>query len=431
MRNVSPSSSSSLFNSQPYSFLPVEDPYTVLHHFTPDPFQAPWLQALSDPPPPTNPDSEAFPIFSSASKLADRTADLASRLEAQPPPHFITRGYSTRASVPAITLDSEAADDAAVQKYELPERWMGTRDFGVLPQIRERPGYGLVEVEVEREEVSSSEREEEARDGLEYIRDTVYGGTEGLAYARSVMEFVNGASASAAAARTRGSTTGEGEDAKPGKAEEEEEEEEWEEPPGGLGMSLQDWITQNVLQPATGGMHGVLATTADRLRASTTSTKPEPNAPADEAEKKSSLTLAVPPDVDDPISAQIHQSLHINPAVRSHLAGLVARRKEKINLSALIRDPMDLRATDDVWDPEAPATSATVLGGFDPRWAERVLRIAGERVEAYVRRGGTGAGAGVVKMEVDDEEDEEVRKLRFNLLALARVVPFSEGVTFA
>ncbi|KAG8949030.1 hypothetical protein FRC04_009104 [Tulasnella sp. 424] len=404
-------------------FLPVEDPFTVLHHFTPDPFQAPWLQALSDPPPPTNPDSEAFPIFSSAGKLADRTADLASRLEAQPPPHFITRGYSTRASVPAITLDSEADDAVGAQKYELPERWMGTRDFGVLPQIRERPGDRMVKVEVELEEVAgSSGFEEEARDGLEYIRDTVYGGTEGLAYARSVMEFVNGASASAAAARTR-LVEGEGEDAKPGKAMEEEQEEEWEEPPGGLGMSLQDWITQNVLQPATGGTHGVLATTADRLRA-TTST----NSPADEDEDEKKQSLAATP---DPISAQIHQSLHINPAVRSHLAGIVARRKEKINLSALIRDPMDLRATDDVWDPEASAASdsTTVLGGFDPRWAERALRIAGERVEAYVRRDG-GAG-GVVKMEVDDEEDEEVRKLRFNLLALARVVPFSEGVTFA
>ncbi|KAG8915837.1 hypothetical protein FRC00_012239 [Tulasnella sp. 408] len=444
----------------------LEDPYSVLHHFTPDPFQAPWLQALSEPP--ANDDS--FPIYSSSSKLADRTTELTKRLETQLPPYFVNRGYTSRASVPAISLDSLDADEAnaSVQKYDLPERWMGPRDFGVLPQIREQAVREKVSVkkQVERAEVEglSGENAEEARDGLEYIRDTVYGGTEGLAYARSLMAFVNGASAGAARTRAAVTSTGE-EDVKPGK-EPANQQEEWEEPPGGLGMSLQDWITQNILQPATGGMHGVLATTADRLRAATststsTSTptlsapvKPEPTEEMQEEDEKPSFTFA-PPDAD-PIDAQIQRSLHVNPTLRAHLAAVVARRKEKINLSALIRDPADLRATDDAWDPDAAAAAATTSSSagastpvplaFDPKWAERALSVAAGRVEAYARRREEGGGGADVKMEVDEEggagarengagaegeEDEEMRRLRFNLLALARVVPLSEGVTFA
>ncbi|KIO26922.1 hypothetical protein M407DRAFT_196335 [Tulasnella calospora MUT 4182] len=226
-------------------------------------------------------------------------------------------------------------------------------------------------------------------------------------------------------------------------------------------MSLQEWIAQNILQPATGGMHGVLSTAADRLRDASTSTsaptptpsvptKPEPT-DGEGDEKPTSLAFAPPPTDPDPIDAQIQRSRHVNPALRSHLAGLVARRKEKINLATLIKDPVDLRATDDVWDPEASAGGAgggstdaapTIPLTFDGKWAERALRVAAERVEAYARKREEGGGEGV-KMEVDDhaeekgngaameEEDEETRKLRFNLLALARVVPLSEGVTFA
>ncbi|KAG9045325.1 hypothetical protein FS837_006488 [Tulasnella sp. UAMH 9824] len=437
----------------------LEDPYSVLHHFTPDPFQAPWLQALSEPP--ANDDS--FPIYSSSSKLADRTTELTKRLGTQLPPYFVNRGYTSRASVPAISLDSLDAegDAASVQKYDLPERWMGPRDFGVLPQIREQAVRQKVAVkaQVEREEVEGlrGESAEEAREGLEYVRDTVYGGTEGLAYARSLMEFVNGASAGAARTRAALNSTEE-EEVKPGK-EPAKQEEQWEEPPGGLGMSLQDWITQNILQPATGGMHGVLATTADRLRASTSTstptpsvpTKPEPTEEEEEQDEKPTFTFTLPDDSTDPIDAQIQRSLHVNPALRTHLEGIVARRKEKINLSTLIRDPADLRATDDAWDPDAAAagsssaepTSTLVPLAFDPKWAERALSVAAGRVEAYARRQ-EDAGADV-KMEVDEdggaakengfvadgEEDEETRRLRFNLLALARVVPFSEGVTFA
>lgn len=447
-----------------FRFTPVEDPYSVLHHFTPDPFQAPWLQAISEPP--ANDDS--FPIYSSSSKLADRTTELTKRLGTQLPPYFVNRGYTSRASVPAISLDSLDADGdaASVQKYDLPERWMGPRDFGVLPQIREQATREKVSVkkQVERAEVEGLQGEsaEEARDGVEYVRDTVYGGTEGLAYARSLMAFVNGASAAAARTRAAVSSTGEGEDVKPGK-EPADQQEEWEEPPGGLGMSLQDWITQNILQPATGGMHGVLATTADRLRASTSTSTSTPSAstklePADEEEEDEKPTFTFAPPDPDPIDAQIQRSMHVNPALRAHLAAVVARRKDKINLSALIRDPADLRATDDAWDPEAATAVAATSGSaaepsstpvplaFDPKWAERALSVAAGRVEAYARRQEEGGG-GDVKMEVDEEEgvgvarengtvaegeeDEEMRRLRFNLLALARVVPLSEGVTFA
>ncbi|KAG8895128.1 hypothetical protein FRC01_012551, partial [Tulasnella sp. 417] len=73
----------------------LEDPFTVLHHFTPDPFQAPWLQALTEPNSSTD---DTFPIYSSASKLADRTTELSKRLETQLPPHFVNRGYTNHRS---------------------------------------------------------------------------------------------------------------------------------------------------------------------------------------------------------------------------------------------------------------------------------------------------------------------------------------------
>ncbi|KAG8976370.1 hypothetical protein FRB90_009201, partial [Tulasnella sp. 427] len=413
----------------------LEDPFTILHHFTPDPFQAPWLQSLTS----QSNDVDDFPIHTSPNKLAEATDKLPTAQASSA--YFINRGYSTRAGVPTMTLD---AGEAAVQgevAAEVSERWAGVRDWGV--NLVESDKTTLRKV-VQDEEVRGLK--DEVKDGVEYIRDTVYGGTDGLAYTRSLMAFVDGAGAGVARRRAVEVEEEEAhvrvgdvrmedveppkvEDVKPNQPEDEKEGEdwEWEEPPGGLGMSLQDWITQNVIQPATRGMHDVLATTAHHLRSPPS---PPTNPLLDDEEEEGTD--------DDPIFTRIYEHHHVFPGVRKHLEGIATRRTQKINLADLIKDPSgaDLRVSDEVWDPDGAGAGAggkgTVRLGFDGKWAERALGLAAARVDEYARRRELGEVGGGVKMDVDgeEEESEEVRKLRFNLLALARVVPFSEGVTF-
>jgi hypothetical protein len=171
----------------------------------------------------------------------------------------------------------------------------------------------------------------------------------------------------------------------------------------GLGMSLQDWVAMNILDPATNGLHSVLGHAVRRIKVPDRKAEP------------------------DQISDQIEASLHVNPSLRSRLSNIVDVRKEKITISSLVKDPLDFTKGDDEWDPNSPIDMddpepKPVVPQFSTEWAERALLQAASRIDSLADGAFERGEEGV------EEEPEEVRRLRFNLLAMARFVPLSEGV---
>jgi len=163
-----------------------------------------------------------------------------------------------------------------------------------------------------------------------------------------------------------------------------------------------------VLSTATDGMHDVLVETTKQLQLSADT---------------SSL------DHNESIATLVDESLHVNPLLRRKLSNLVRLRRDKIQLSMLVKDESDLRAGDDAWDPEhsasslsSPLSNGVVVPKFSPQWAERALKLAADRVEAFAEDNVRNSRMG------DVDENPDMRILRFNLLALARFVPLAEGI---
>ncbi len=247
-------------------------------------------------------------------------------------------------------------DEPELAQYALPERLALPMDFGVHQTLSQEPA---------REKKSKVEEE---TDAIDYLKDVAYGGPQGLAYARSVMEFINGAT------RTND-----------------------EEP----STALREWVDENVLDPATSGLHTVLDRSTATLRLG------------------KSLN---PQEEEDSISQLLHDSLVADPIIRSRVAATVEFRKESIRLLQLVKDQADLLASDSIWDPEAPVTvvdpNEPNIPIFSAKWASRALKLAADRIEAL----------GDIKAEPEAAEPDDVRQLRLNLLALAKFVPLSEGV---
>ncbi|KAF4622126.1 hypothetical protein D9613_009462 [Agrocybe pediades] len=155
---------------------------------------------------------------------------------------------------------------------------------------------------------------ERAMEAEEYIKDVVYGGVEGLAYIRSLAEFVNGDTYY---------------------KEEEEEEEGVKREPGkrfnpALGMPLSQWVERNIIDPLTDGRHALLREAAVELI-------------------KQQGIKASDPLPKGKVPSQVATSLHKYPAAMVAISKLSEIRMHKIDMGSLIKEPNELFLSEEEW----------------------------------------------------------------------------------
>ncbi|KAF9448690.1 hypothetical protein P691DRAFT_729247 [Macrolepiota fuliginosa MF-IS2] len=148
-----------------------------------------------------------------------------------------------------------------------------------------------------------------AAEAEEYIRDVVYGGVNGLAYVRSLAEFVGGSDpveVSYLASPCPFYPTSE----------------------LGLGMPLGHYI-QNIVNELTEDRHALLRETAEELRI--------------QAFNPGKVVT------DSPVAVQTATSLHLAPEATIALEALLRIKLQKIDMSALISTPQELFLSEEEW----------------------------------------------------------------------------------
>ncbi|KAJ7908859.1 hypothetical protein B0H13DRAFT_2495307 [Mycena leptocephala] len=207
-----------------------------------------------------------------------------------------------------------------------------------------------------------------------YIRDVVYGGVDGLAYVRSLAEFV----------ATAPLDVGE-------RVEDDEEDVDMDSVPSlPLGSTLSSWVAQNVVGPLTEGRHELLQRTALELIVPLSSS-------AKLEDEKS-----VNPD-DDKLPALVSAALHVRPRAAATLAALLQIHSHKIDMAALIRTPAELEQSEEEWAGKGFAANG-------PTEMNVVLDYVADLEPDVAVDESTG-------------ESAVVRNLRLNLLALVKRAP--------
>ncbi|KAF7760715.1 hypothetical protein Agabi119p4_10124 [Agaricus bisporus var. burnettii] len=145
-----------------------------------------------------------------------------------------------------------------------------------------------------------------AAEAEEYIRDVVYGGVDGFAYARSLAEFV---SADPVEPQRHPSPSA------PSELE--------------LGMSLVNYV-QNIVDELTEGRHSLLRETAEHLQLL-------------------SLNPLTKVETNSVVADQTAASLHLVPQASIALQALLQIKLQKIDMSALINKPEELFLSEEEW----------------------------------------------------------------------------------
>ncbi|KAI0750376.1 hypothetical protein C8Q74DRAFT_364477 [Fomes fomentarius] len=344
----------------------MEDPFSVLSAMVPDPPSRPLLTPLyptlepSDPSQPLfhapvsiipiqeipDPSASVAPTVpvASSSKLKyikpkkrrhwviNRNAPSRSRAkdvaeeEVVPawktPREPVATDFGTFATLPSILAEERKTRDLGTDS--------GSEDklFDVLRESLQQPADAPHAVKSETTTNEDSYWESRAAEAEGYIRDVVYGGVDGLAYVRSIAEFLTPS----------------------------EPVERGGEPPtfGELGLPVAQWVEQNIVDPLTGGRHGVLRDAARILNGllPMSSAYPatfSPSMPTDMITSPQSSALPFPPMSPESLQDQIALSLHTYPAAWRTLTTLQGIHAAKIDLPALIRAPDELFHAEDVW----------------------------------------------------------------------------------
>ncbi|KAJ7101407.1 hypothetical protein B0H15DRAFT_927204 [Mycena belliarum] len=399
----------------------VEDPFSFFSALVPEPLTRPQLVPVYPPPPPvpqTNPlqtqrDTPATPAPPGQSyplpTLVPPSHPMPS-LPAQTTRHWtvVRNGGGRR---PRDDLPADDGDDLAREPHAL--------DFGafallagelaeemrrrrvVLPEALE-DADAMVKSDVrESLEVPPADRADGTDAGLgppvsdageywntanaleaeSYVRDVVYGGVDGLAYVRSLAEFV----------------------ATPpldvGDRVEDEDVDMKSAPSPPLGCTLPAWVAENVVGPLTEGRHDLLRRTALELAASKAPVKSED----DNMD-------------DDKLPAAVAAALHVRPRAAAALAALLQIQAHKLDMGALIRSPIEVTQSQEEWAGKGlPLTSGPVeMNGVLDYVAGVICRLQAER-----------DAAAPVKLEAGGPVGEStlLRNLRLNLLALVQRAP--------
>ncbi|CDO72033.1 hypothetical protein BN946_scf184943.g68 [Trametes cinnabarina] len=330
----------------------MEDPFSVLSFFVPDPPSRPQLDPLfptllpSDPsrpslPAPVNilpsddvPRPTYLSVSTSASKQKGRTKSKKRRhwtivrnastrgrakdvVDDEPIPAWKTpreplaADFGTFALLPSLLAEERRVSDLGAE--------LGSEEklFDAVRQSVELPVAGPSRsAEVKMETDSDSYWEGKTAEAEAYIRDVVYGGVDGFAYVRSLAEFLT-----------------------PSESIQRDGE-----PPTyeGLGMPVARWVEENIVDPLTDGRHALLRGAARILNELPPTPPPEPSTP---------LTSIPAPTTSpsDPIRHQVELSLRTYPAAAKALATLQAISRSQIDLPALIHAADELFRAEDVW----------------------------------------------------------------------------------
>ncbi|KAI0919683.1 hypothetical protein AcV5_001679 [Taiwanofungus camphoratus] len=435
----------------------MEDPFSVLSFFVPDPPSRPLLTPLYPTLPPsdlTQPSLPApvnvppTPILPSLSS-SNSTQSTNGRCKTKRQHWAIIRNAPGRGRV------KDKDDDDYVPLWKVPReasatdygafgtlvgllaKERGVRDVGAGLGSEERlyktirtsldettePTKHRLEIDikdVEMQDVDQQYWKWKDRVAEEYVRDIVYGGVDGLAYVRSLAEFVDRSAPLESSC----------------------------EPPAyaALGSPLARWVEQLIVDPLTDGRHRVLAEAARHLC--------HPQYPTDPS-----------------IVAQVDLSTKVFPRAARELAALQQIAHEQIDMAALIRTPAELFQAEDVWAgaeykrrlrqaaeeareralTEAPAKHAAEYLQFaidshreaeaassnaeDPAVLQHALESAAETIVNLNKRVSDGSpllkeGEGAKTLAADGgiEQNEHLalRGLRLNLLALAKRAPLDK-----
>ncbi|KIK67163.1 hypothetical protein GYMLUDRAFT_37217 [Collybiopsis luxurians FD-317 M1] len=245
---------------------------------------------------------------------------------------------------------------------------------------------------------------EKAAEAEDYIRDVVYGGIDGLAYVRSLAEFVS----------------------LPEQCESQDQD-------TALGMSLAKWVEMNVVDPLTGSRHSILRDVASRLAFSMD----------DNHEKKTVDFVASQLSRSLNVYPQAHEALQILKQLRTHsidMASLIRKpeeiyhsEKEWLGNSAALTTPIKNEDSMDVDSQDAPVPSVSNEASPQPNGTSsseqlnRVFSYVADSIIAYDKQrradGDTQMKVEHSSSAVSPEEDSVMRNIRFNLLALAKRAP--------
>ncbi|GLB42607.1 putative bromo domain containing protein [Lyophyllum shimeji] len=341
----------------------MEDPFSVLSVFAPEPYSRPYVTPLRPPLPSTpsfqlqydlsslrsqsQPPAIPAPFPTSINMSVDRPSPqlpIATTSTAQRPVHDKRRFWAvvrnaTRSKGKDREDDAEPADASVWQT----PRETHTTDYGSYAALA-----GALEEEIRRRNLVAPQGEEEdkvlqvVRETLDcgvsagtalsetvkndtglpihdywstqraaaaeaYIRDLVYGGVDGLAYVRSLAEFVTPCHHDTDISR----------------------------PP--LGPSLATWVEREIVDPLTDGRHALLRETAVELARQIL---------------KSSITTPLHHTGDRagrPISSLVGNSLHLYPPATVALAALLQIQTHKIDMGSLIKTPDELFQSEEEW----------------------------------------------------------------------------------
>ncbi|KAG6908536.1 hypothetical protein DXG01_004307 [Tephrocybe rancida] len=449
----------------------MEDPFSVLCALAPEPDTRPYLTPLNPPifttPSPYDPSTSqpprAPPPYSTS--INTHLGRPALHIPAPTAPPGKRRHWAIVRN-PTRSKQKDRDDDAEgleVSAWQTP-REIQVTDYGSYAALA-----GALEEEIRQRRVSGREGEEEekvvqtlretldceaspanvpapkkdvsgfllsnywstqrASTAEEYIRDVVYGGVDGLAYVRSLAEFV-----SAPEART----------------------------------SMVAWVQREIVDPLTDGRHSLLRETAIELA-------------------RQAASISRHQCMDDkpprPLSEYVRNALQLYPSAAATLVVLMQIETHKIDMGSLIKAPAELFESEEEWagkvfrerrrarskdaakleepnggvgaETEEPEktwmdvdASSKNLNGEDvdyelegPDELREVMDyVAGVIVELdrKIKDGGAqtsakapvshSEGATEIKVEeqADDkssEEDAVIRDLRLNLLALAKRAP--------
>ncbi|KAG6878907.1 hypothetical protein C0992_006787 [Termitomyces sp. T32_za158] len=324
----------------------MEDPFSVLSALAPEPETRPYLTQLHPPlfttPPQYDPSSSQSqsntprtqpPYYQSVNLFFER-----------PPPQFApTETMTTKRRHWSIIRNPTRSKQKDIDEPEPQEAppWQTPREIQVTDygsyavlawaleeEIRQRRVAGregteeekilqvlrdTLDCEVAPTNLPESKKEtpaslednywstQRASTAEEYIRDIVYGGVDGLAYIRSLAEFLSN--------------------------------------PGGivpcaaLGMPVLTWVEQEIIDPLTEGRHSLLRETAIELA----------------RQKLSSSYLNSYEKPSASLSEHVRNSLQLYPVAAAALVLLMQISSHKIDMGALIRAPDELFQSEEEW----------------------------------------------------------------------------------
>ncbi|KAI0354547.1 hypothetical protein OH77DRAFT_1426157 [Trametes cingulata] len=333
----------------------MEDPFSVLSFFVPEPLSRPHLTPLYPPLEPFDPSRPPLPapvnilpvedvpvpptlaVPAPTPKQSGRTKQPRRRhwtivrnapsrgrakeaVEEEPVPAWknprepAASDFGTFATLPSLLAEEKHVEDLSAGLGSEEKLFDAVRQTCQPPVAGPSQSKAPAEVKMEMDEESYWEGK--AAEAEAYIRDVVYGGVDGFAYVRSLAEFLT-----------------------PSEPIQHDGE-----PPtyGELGLPVAKWVEENIVNPLTDGRHALLCEVARILNSLPPTPPPEPS---------SSMSIPTPSisASSDPIRHQIELSLRTYPAAARALQTLQAISRSQIDLPALIRAPDELFRAEDVW----------------------------------------------------------------------------------